>query len=216
MDSKNLIKLKDKFDPKDLEWRVQSSGKKNGEYWALILAYIDARAVQDRLDEVCGGGSWQTEYQQIQGGIICKLSINVDGQWITKADVSQETDIEAIKGGFSKSLVRAASAWGTGRYLYDLETTWALIVDKGTQGSKSAKTKEGEWFNWVPPKLPLWAMPDRPVESKDIPVVVREVIKPPPASPATAKPKQTVTEVRASATELQLLFKIAEANQWKL
>jgi len=54
----DLSKLKNVFPPEDIEWRVQSSGEKNGKPWALVLAYITNRAIMDRFDEVCGPGNW--------------------------------------------------------------------------------------------------------------------------------------------------------------
>ena len=37
------------------KWRVQSAN----QYSATCVAYIDARFVQDLLDEVCGQENWQ-------------------------------------------------------------------------------------------------------------------------------------------------------------
>ena len=39
----------------DVQWRIQRSGTTGrGNPYALVLAYIDARAVQERLDLVFG------------------------------------------------------------------------------------------------------------------------------------------------------------------
>ena len=47
------------FDPRDVKWKPQSvKGNR-----AMALAYLDARAIQDRLDEVLGVEGWQDEYQ---------------------------------------------------------------------------------------------------------------------------------------------------------
>jgi len=54
------------------------------------------------------------------GGFIATLSLKIDGEWVAKSSVSEATDIEGTKGADSKSLVRAASRWGLGRYFYDV------------------------------------------------------------------------------------------------
>jgi len=57
----DLKKLKDPFPSSDITWRVQQSGKKkNGDPYAMVLAYVTARAVMDRLDDVLGTENWST------------------------------------------------------------------------------------------------------------------------------------------------------------
>ena len=50
--------------------------------------------------------------------MICNLSCRIEGEWVTKADGADDTNIEAAKGGISDSLKRAAVLLGIGRYLY--------------------------------------------------------------------------------------------------
>ena len=50
--------------------------------------------------------------------MICELSINIDGTWITKSDGADDSNIEGAKGGISDALKRAAVLFGIGRYLY--------------------------------------------------------------------------------------------------
>ena len=55
---------------------------------ALAIPYLDARAIQDRLDEVMGLAHWQDEYECLpDGSVICRLRIRVGEEWITKVDV---------------------------------------------------------------------------------------------------------------------------------
>lgn len=144
------------FKEHDVEWRMSQCGLSNRGPWGIILKYVDARAVQQRLDDVLGPQNWKDEYVHIQNnvgeivGVKCKLSIFIIDKWITKEDGSEETDIEGFKGGFSKSLVRAAVKWGIGRYLYDTPTTYATFVNRGTKGSKPAKIN-GQMYYWIPP-----------------------------------------------------------------
>jgi hypothetical protein len=87
---------------------------------ALAAAYLDARAVMQRLDSVFGVGGWQDSYQLVAGGsVVCTLSIKVDGEWIDETDVgspSEQPDgCDKLKAAFSDSLKRAACKLGIGR-----------------------------------------------------------------------------------------------------
>lgn len=147
----------------DLEWRIQRSGVKNGKPWAFCLAYVTARAIQNRLDEVFGLYGWKNEFRTgPDGGVLCGISIRDPdtGEWITKWDGAPNTDIEKVKGGLSGAEKRAAVQWGIGRYLYRLESNFADIHDKGRYRAKTKDGKDDVWFNWSPPRLPEWALPD--------------------------------------------------------
>lgn len=99
---------------------------------AKVGSYIDARAVEDRLDEEVGPGNWQTSYRCIDPAdkaVECTLSIRIDGEWAGKADVgypneakdADNPDKEPWKAAYSDALKRAAVQWGIGRYIYSLE-----------------------------------------------------------------------------------------------
>lgn len=153
----DLRVLQEPFPYRDIEWRVQRSGEKNGRVWAFVLAYVTNRAIQERLDAIVGPDSWQNEYREGPGGgIICGISILTRNGWVTKWDGAENTQIESIKGGLSDSMKRSAVQWGIGRYLYRLDGSFAEIVDKGAHKDK---TKEGTWYSWNPPALPDWALP---------------------------------------------------------
>lgn len=168
----DLKKLKDLFPEDQIEWRIGRCGKKaNGEIWATCLAYVQARAAQDRLDSVCGQSMWKVSYRFELKGTICRLSIFDGDKWVTKEDGAEETEIESFKGGISSAFKRAASAWGIGRYLYDLEEGFASICQKGNQGARYGRLPKdygGDVFYWLPPALPVWARPaqnESPVSS---------------------------------------------------
>ena len=153
----DLSKLKEPFKVEDIEWRLQQAGETNGRIWGKCLAYVTVRAIESRLDDVCGPENWKNEFKEgPNGGILCGLSVKTGDEWITKWDGSENTDIESIKGGLSGAMKRAAVQWGIGRYLYDLEEGWATVCDNGIF---NGKTKEGKWFKWNPPALPSWALP---------------------------------------------------------
>lgn len=134
----DLSKLSAPFPPEAVSWRVGSTtaDKKKG----LPLAYIDARDVMDRLDEVCGPGGWQRRYSHIGDKMCCEVGILINGNWIWKADGSDDTDFEATKGGFSDSFKRSAVNWGIGRHLYGISAPWVAIEPAG----KSYKISENE------------------------------------------------------------------------
>lgn len=123
IDTERLSMLSDEFPRENISWRAQSVTKQGDK--AMALAYIDARDVMDRLDLVCGPENWQDSYQETaKGRLICTLSINVGGDWISKSDGAGNTDVEGDKGAISDALKRAAVKWGVGRYLYDIASPW--------------------------------------------------------------------------------------------
>lgn len=158
----HLEKLKEPFSENEVEFRLAQCGENNGKIWAQCLAYISARAIQDRLDQVCGPENWTVAYEFVGStGVICNLSIKCGDEWVRKQDGADFTDIESFKGGISSALKRAGSAWGMGRYLYALESGFARIVEKGSQNAQYGKTKSGTSFYWAPPQLPTWALPKK-------------------------------------------------------
>ena len=145
LDTKGLTAL---FPVAAIQWRAGATNDKDNPTEALALAYIDARAVQERLDQVCGPEGWQDEYRPTQGGFICRLSIRCGEDWIAKEDGADVSAIEPTKGGISDSFKRVAVKWGIGRYLYDLPSVWMPCEKKG----KSVMLKQT-------PHLPSWAVP---------------------------------------------------------
>lgn len=127
----NWQRLTDFFDAEDIEWKPVTVSKKTGK--ALAAAYITARAIQERLDEVFGVGGWKNEYRAgPDGGVICRIYFrNEEGDWVWREDGAENTDIESVKGGLSGALKRAGSALGIGRYLYKLPQVWAPVDDYG-------------------------------------------------------------------------------------
>src|SRR5947209_3481462 len=55
---------------------------------AMALAYVDARVIQDRLDDVLGVAGWQDDYEcREDGSVVCRLRLRLGEEWITKVDV---------------------------------------------------------------------------------------------------------------------------------
>lgn len=135
----DLNKFDEPFSPEDIEWRIQQSGKtRDGKVWAMVLAYVTNRAIMKRTDDVCGKAGWRNEYRDIpnNGGVECGISIKIDSEWVTKWDAAENTQVEAVKGGRSGAMKRAAVQWGIGRYLYNLEEGFAQTsLDKSRDGT---------------------------------------------------------------------------------
>lgn len=141
--------LKRPFDPKRISWRVGSTKKDaDGKPTSgIALAYIDARDVMQRLDEVLGM-NWQCRYSQADKKTICEIGIKVDGEWIWRANGAGDSDIEAEKGATSDAFKRAAVLFGIGRYLYELPNVWMPLKVHG-----KSVVLDGT------PELPKWATP---------------------------------------------------------
>lgn len=154
MDRVLFQRLAEPFPADQVDWFAKTERTdEKGSSVALALAYIDARTVMNRLDETMGPENWQDEYRPGPGGgILCRLSLRIDGEWITKEDGADPPQTEEIKGGFSDAFKRAAVKWGVGRYLYDLPKYWvkAKVTTRGN--SKYIDLLER-------PTLPGWALP---------------------------------------------------------
>jgi len=155
----DLLQLQAPFKSEDIEWRIQQSGKSGDKVWALALAYITSRAIQSRLDEVCGVDGWCNKYAPgPDGGVLCGISILTEsGSWLTKWDGAANTNIEPVKGGLSGAMKRAGAQFGIGRYLYKLPATFAECDTNPRKFENRAETKDGTKFSWKNPKLPAWA-----------------------------------------------------------
>lgn len=134
---------------KHLRWMPGATNKEKTQ--CLALAYINARDVMKRLDDVVGSENWQVRYP-FEG--CCEIGIRATAfdpgddslvdQWIWKANGAGQSDIEGEKGQYSDAFKRAAAVWGIGRYLYYLPAEW-VAYDKFKKKIVN------------PPALPAWA-----------------------------------------------------------
>ncbi len=161
------------FAAEDIEWRVQQSGMKNGKPWAMVLAYVTNRAIQQRLDETVTPAGWCNTYTTgPDDGVLCGISIRIGDEWVTKWDGAENTQVEAVKGGLSGAMKRAAVQWGIGRYLYRLEATFAEVFEGRGQNRIAIKYKadnrEQTFYGaWNDPQLPAWALPSAPARQPE-------------------------------------------------
>jgi len=161
--------------PRDVDWRVSQAGTdKNGKPWAIVVPYLDARAVRKRLNQIFGIAGWQSKMIRGEHDCICELTCRVEGEWITKSDASGDTNVESEKGGASASLRRAAANWGIGEYLYFVPTTFANAQTeqppKGETWIFQKGGKQGQSFYWQIPSLPARCIPDtaKPADREEV------------------------------------------------
>ena len=118
------------FAAEEIDWRIGSTNQDKSK--GMALAYMDARAVMDRLDGVCGPDGWQCNYLVAGPLAVCNIGVRMPGgEWIWKADGAGATDVEGEKGMLSDALKRAAVRWGVGRYLYEMKSPWVAIEARG-------------------------------------------------------------------------------------
>jgi hypothetical protein len=118
---------------------------------ALAFAYVDARDVADRLDEVLGIGGWRDDYELLpDGNMLCRLSVKIDGEFIQRCGVGGPSDQsegpDRSKAAESDSFKRAAVKFGVGRYLYRLPLCWLAFDPERKRFTER-------------PTLPPWAVP---------------------------------------------------------
>lgn len=137
-----FAKLSNPIPPAKVSWRVGNTNKKAEERRTndknakatkgQALAYLDARDVMNRLDEVCGPDKWEDSYVETpKGRLICTIAIKVGDEWVRKSDGAGDTQVEGEKGAISDAFKRAGVKWGIGRYLYDIESPWIALDERG-------------------------------------------------------------------------------------
>lgn len=111
------------FPPESIHFRIGATNKDKTK--GMVLYYVDARDVQDRLDQVMGMDAWERRHERANNSVMCQLSLRMPNErWVTKEDGASDTDVEAEKGGLSDSFKRAAVNFGVGRYLYSMASPW--------------------------------------------------------------------------------------------
>lgn len=160
---------------------------------ALAVAFIDARDVQNRLDEVFGPEGWQDEYEVLpNGSVICRLSARLDEGWVTKSDVgspSDQPDVgDKLKAAFSDSLKRAGIKWGIGRYLYSLGMQWRDFDPVKKQFTDK-------------PQMPAFAIPTKNTLVTNATTVNVDA----PRAVAAAAVKELPPQVKLSAQDVEII-----------
>lgn len=139
-----LARLAEPFAVHEVQWKpgATAGGK------AMALPFVNASAIQERLDAVLGA-SWEARYDFLEGGaVLCCLRVRIGDEWHERCDVGQcgKGGENATKQGVSDAFKRAARAWGLGRYLTRVPRQW---VSYDTQHRRFSEQ----------PRLPAWALP---------------------------------------------------------
>jgi hypothetical protein len=160
--------LAEPFDPAEIKWRVTATSTQQTKHGlqrrGQLAAYADQRAYTDRLNEVFGEWGWTRNYDvqvaqnferrapgdktetAIAAKVVVVSTVTVHGlgshtgvgeEWADDQNAATRAEAQAFK--------RACACFGLGRYLYDLERTWADL----DQHNRPLHT----------PKLPVWALP---------------------------------------------------------
>lgn len=130
--------LRRPFTPAAVKFKVQATWPKDNPTGGLVVAYIDARLVVERLNLVCPH-LWADFYEPANGGLLCRLT--VDG--ITRTDIGEGQ----VKGLYSDALKRAAVKFGVGVSLYAIPQSF-ISTEDGT--AKQKRTSKGLTLELTP------------------------------------------------------------------
>ena len=123
---KELGKLNAPTPKNQIKYRPGSTFNWAEKKYARMLAYVDARYVQDKLDEIVGIGNWENRYSRDEKGILfCTITITFERKdgvvgTISKTDCGTESNVEQQKGEVSDAFKRCAVNFGIARDLYNL------------------------------------------------------------------------------------------------
>lgn len=135
LDNWVISKLAEPFPEEDVKWLPAFGIKEPGKP-TPVLAYVDARMVVNRLNEVVGAENWSDSYREViittekegkdkavatLAGIECTLTI----LGVSKTDVGTISFSDEVKGAYSDALKRAAVKFGVGEYFYGMGTKFA-------------------------------------------------------------------------------------------
>ena len=161
-------RLRFPFPTNSVKWRVGS--RTPDKTRGVALAYVDARDVMERLDQVVGNRNWETRYNDAAGICICTLAVRIGDEWVVKSDGAGQTNVEGEKGAASTAFKRAAVQHGPGRYLYSLPDLWLDLTNEGRNFANTELLVLPEWATpagWK--KLVLKIEPDdRPLADREL------------------------------------------------
>ncbi len=151
--------LTEPIPPEKIKWKIQAvmPTREGRTPQCLMVAFIDAREVMDKLDAVVGPAGWQDTYANVPGTktVNCRLSLKIGGEWITKEGVGAESDQpdedDRVKAAYSGALKIAAVKWGIGRSLYHLKRQY---VDYDPQRKKPVGTPKVIYEDGYRPAAP--------------------------------------------------------------
>lgn len=196
------MKLTDRFDEKDISWKTLQNSWNEGKPYALMTPFVNASAIQERLDEVLGWENWKTEYEvkQIDGYkyVVCILSCRTkDGEWISKQNVCEITEKKEnnnapdnpIKSAYSGAFKRVALEFGIGRYLKNIKKYSPQCSESFPRGENAVRCydkQSGKTFYAIIPTL-----------EEDTPQPKKEIEKPQVEKKEEKTPIKTIVDINA-------------------
>ena len=160
---------------------------------AHMLAYVDARYVQDRLDDVIGAENWSNDFQVIDNTLFCSITVVFpDGKVVTKTDCGTESNVEKEKGEASDAFKRSAVMLGIGRDLYDLPNHYNMHANLNEKGFPPK--------DWTPQG---WGDHNHNEHNSHVQATLEPTssIKP---QPSTEKPKEPASDVNPAEEKSDL------------
>ncbi len=180
MNDINWTALRAPFTPDDVDFRLQSTFNQGEKIKGIAIAYMDARLVQDRLDEVVGPENWSFDWQPMatkdNAVIAAKGTLTICG--VSKSDIGDCDATERNKASVSDAFKSAAVMWGIGRYMYGLRSSFCEVEVRGQ--TKVIPAAEIKRLRATLPK----ATPAKPAPSQTQPTPIRPAVAQP--APATA------------------------------
>lgn len=164
--------LRRPFAPSVIRFKVQATWPKDDPRNGLIVSYVDARTISERLNYVVGGG-WSTEFAQWGDDTnlaVCHLTV----LGITRSDIGKGSSMEKEKAAFSDALKRAAIHFGPGAFLYKLAAVTLGASERGeldsngqptllikSRGSKTTLALTPQAEKWLREQYERWVGSDR-------------------------------------------------------
>lgn len=112
-----------------LPFKYRVGSKTKDQKYYICMPYVDARDVQDYLDQTYGNFGRQRKHEHKDWKVYCSIGIRDGNQWIRKEDVGDQTTIAKDKGASSDSFKRSAVNRGIGRFLYTMPTFHIPVSD---------------------------------------------------------------------------------------
>lgn len=130
-----IKKLRAPFEPEQIKWKIQTNPREGDEF-AIVVCYVDARDVAERLD-LATDGDWSSDFAlpQVVAGTQHALECRLTVCGITRVDVGAvappRDGEDATKDLYSDALKRAAVQFGVAAHIYRFPTVRARVKRSG-------------------------------------------------------------------------------------
>ncbi len=124
LNKEQIKELRKSFRADQIKWKIQTQPKDKTklEGWGVVVSYLDARDISERLD-VATEGQWADDYNLFGKALECSLTVC----GVTRKDVGEA---ESAKELYSDAFKRAAVKFGVGAFLYRMPGVMAKLTRK--------------------------------------------------------------------------------------